>query len=141
MAVFFDWGHSTWNLVSYLDPDYFFGLRGLPPPILTKFGEASSPEMPPPPAALNRLCERLIQKGLDPPSVQAVKESLGEWLEWTRRYRLIIAALYEAEDPVATIYAFHYAVSIVTRLLAVSLSMKLLLKPLKNQLSHLSGRE
>jgi hypothetical protein len=139
-AVFFDFGHSTWNLVDFLDPDYFFGLRGLPPPILAKFGEASSSEMPPPPAPLNRLCERLIQKGLDRPSVQAVKESLAEWIEWTRRYRLIIASLYEADDPQETIYAFHYAVSIVTRLLAVSLSMKLLLKPLKNQWSHLSGR-
>jgi hypothetical protein len=138
MAVFYDWGHSTWNLVSYLDPDYFFGLPGLPPPILTKFGEASDPEMPSPPASLNSFCERLIQKGLDRPSVQVVKRSLAEWLEWSQRYRLIIAALYESEDPVETIYAFHYAVSILTRLLAVSLSMKLVLKPLKNQLSQLS---
>jgi hypothetical protein len=138
-AVFFDFGHSTWNLVSYLDPDYFFGLRGLPPSILAKFGEANSPEIPPPPAPLNTFCERLIQKGLDRPSVEAVKESVAEWLEWSRRYRRIIASLYEAEDPVETIYAFHYAVSIITRLLAVSLAMRLLLKPLKNQLSHLSA--
>lgn len=80
-----------------------------------------------------------IKQEINDTFAKSLKGSVAEWLEWTRRYRLIIESLYEADDPLETIYAFHYAVSIVTRLLAVSLSMKLLLKPLKNQLSHLSG--
>lgn len=140
-TLFYDSGYSIWNLVDFLDPDHYFSSRGLPSSILSKLREASSPEMPSPSWSLNRLGERIIQSGFDRPSVEAMKGSLAEWLEWTRRYKLIIASLYEADDPLETLYAFHYAVSIITRLLAVSLSMKLLLKPLKNQLSHLAGRE
>lgn len=134
-SLFYDLEYSTWNLLYSLDPNYYLGLRGVSSTLLEKFDSVLCPAPAIPPDSLNRFCEELIETGIDTRSVEAVKISLAEWLQWDQKYKQMIISLYEAEAIAETLYAFHYAVSTATHLLSITLSMRLLLQPIANHIS------
>jgi hypothetical protein len=136
-SLFYELEYSTWNLIDFLDPDHYFGLRKTPSSFLEEFADTLHYELSTTPASLNNFCETLLEKGLDRSSIEAAKISLTEWMDWVQSYKRVILHLYEAQDLVETLYAFHYALSIATRLLGMTLSLSLLLKPLMNDTQEL----
>lgn len=139
-SLYYDLGYSTWNFLNSLDPDYWFGLRGIPSTLLDKSDTVlyTTPAAPPDP--VKGFCKKLIERGLDRQSAEAAEISLAEWLQWTQRYKQITTSFYEAEDMAETLYAFHYTMSTAIHLLSVSLSMNLLLKPIRNHIRHILSR-
>jgi hypothetical protein len=128
--------YSTWNFLSIFDPDYWFGLRSLPA-IQRKFDEVFRATRAASPAALDRFAERFIKDGLDKESVGAAMEALSDWLLRAQKYEDLMLAFAEAEDPAEVFYGFHYTTSAAIDLLSRTLSMKLVLKPLSNQVRDL----
>lgn len=139
-SLFYDLGYSTWNLLNSLDPDYHFGLRRIPSALLEKFDTVLCPTPATPSDSLKGFCEKLIEKGYSKRNVEAAEISLAEWLQWSQKYKQIVTSFYEAEDMTETLYAFHYTMSTAIHLFSISLSIRLLLKPISNDIQQVFSR-
>jgi hypothetical protein len=134
-GLFYELEYSTWNLLDFLDPDHYFGLRAIPSSVLDKV-EALRPGPPILASSIHRFFEELTHIGVDQRNVEFSKVALSEWLQCASSYRESVLAFYEAESEVEMLYMFHYTVSAALRLLSVSLSTNIALKPIRNQANH-----
>lgn len=130
--------YPTWNLLNFADPDYWFALSAIPAAIIDKFDNPLRiTSATAPPALVDEFHERLIGCGVDRATIDSAVAALADWLQKVQKFEELMNSLYEAEDPVESLYAFHYCFSAVVEILSCTLIIQLVLKPLRNQVRQL----
>ncbi len=132
--------YSTWNFLDFLEPDYWFAVRAIPIAILERFDRNVNPTASTPSEPLTTFGERLAAEGMGRASVESTILALAEWLQRAQEYERLMNSFYGTEDPVESFYAFHYTASAAIDLLSRTLTMKLVLKPLRNYLGPMPSQ-
>jgi hypothetical protein len=139
--LFQDLGYSTWNLIDFLDPDHYFGLKALTPALSAMIDNVLPHAQPGRSVSFHSLRDQWIDEGVDRRTIELTEESLRAFLAGVQRYKQSITIFYNAQTSIEVLYAFHCVFSVATYLLSISLNMKLVLKPLRNQIHPVSAPE
>ncbi len=123
---------STWNLLDFLSPTYYFQESIFP--LRERFAHLFVNKRPEPQGSLDGLSGRLISKGIDQKSAEAVQILLAEFLTLSQQYKRLIDTSHQSENYAEVFYALYGLMSTATRLLAVTIGARVILESVSYQL-------
>jgi len=131
LALFYDLDYSTWNLLDFLDPNYYFAPRSIPA-IFLETAEPTSVSIDA--KARDGLSERLGLYEIGNREIDYVIKVLSDFQRAADRFQRAFLDFYEAEEGLQILYGFQYTISKAVELLSITLTVKLLLRPVTNKL-------